>query len=371
MALVLSTSLAGFAKNQSCDWPAIKKLKSGNLISTYTFDYWDFAKKNLPSYFKNNDLLEDGSIIGDFHFNNVGIYYNHADNQAEQKVDLAIIDLDDSGEASYLADYLKYISYLKTVTKSLDQKGLLKNYIDGLTAESLMKPKDPMPDGISELFKKGESWYSGKNDKAAVKKTNSSQTKFGKKEELKDMTQLNTSLNQLVSNLKSKMKVLDAGYKINESGSSMGSLRIEVLGVEQKQPSLYEFKELRCPGTELYKDQKNQTARFADMKQALKSENFWGPAFIADATDESNVEQTFLFRRKQENALQDLNIDHMKPDKLNAYANYYSFVLGYFHGQTASKDYKKAVDKNSDQVLKGADKYSDDYIKQLTKKTKG
>jgi len=365
-ALVLSSSLSGFAKTETCDWPAVKKLKSGNLVSTYTFDFWSFAKNNLPSYFKNTDLLESGPVVGDFHFNNVGIYYN----KTAQKVDLAVIDLDDSGQASFLADYLKFISYLKTITDSLDQKELLKNYVDGLSANDITKPHDSMPDGIADLFKKKEDWFSDKNDKAAKNKMNSSQTAFSKKEDLKNVSQLNPSLKSLVSSLSSKMNVLDSGYKINGSGSSMGSLRIEVLGSEQKEIGLYEFKELRCPGTELYQEQKNQSDRFEEMKHALKSEDFWSSSFISSAVVEENTEQTFLFRRKQENALQDLDIDHMKKDKLMEYSKYYAFVLGYFHGKVASKEYKNALDKNSDKLIKAIDQFSTDYLKQLKKRTK-
>lgn len=370
LSLILGTStftLTAQATKQVCDWPALKKLSSGNLVSTYTFDYWKFAAKNLKD-FKNQDLLEDGAIVGDFHFNNVGIYFDNETKAPE----LAVIDLDDAGVGSYLADYLKFLTYLKTIDKDIDQKDLLKSYIAGLSSKSYKDNDANAPGKIADLFKKNKSWFDDKNKQAVLKKLNGKQTHFGKNEDLKPVSSLSSDIVSMVDKLKPQMDVLDTGFKMNESGSSIGSLRVLALVREgNKDLNIYEFKELRCPGTEKYKEQQDQADRFASVKKALDSEEFWGKSFIATALDQSGkVEKYFILRKKQENALQDLEIDHMKKKDLEKYANYYAFVLGNIHGRNASANYKNAIKDDADKVLKKADKYSDDYLAHLKEDTK-
>ncbi len=85
---VLTLSLKSQA--QADHWPEVKKLKSGNALSTFVYDYWDYSRKNgaheLGQYLGSSDikdLLIEGPIVGDYHFNNVALYFSEKTKQPE------------------------------------------------------------------------------------------------------------------------------------------------------------------------------------------------------------------------------------------------------------------------------------------------
>ncbi|MBC7466593.1 MAG: hypothetical protein H7256_11435 [Bdellovibrio sp.] len=56
---------------------------------------------------------------------------------------------------------------------------------------------------------------------------------------------------------------------------------------------------------------------------------------------------------------------------MTEYQDYFAYLLGYFHGQNASAQYKKAVQDNDKQIAKGSLDFVKDYMDHLNDKISG
>ncbi len=368
--LVLTLSLKSQA--QADHWPEVKKLKSGNALSTFVYDYWDYSKKNgaheLGQYLGSSDiknLLIEGPIVGDYHFNNVALYFSEKTKQSE----LAIADLDDSGTGAYFFDLIKFYTYLTDEKFNFSKKDFFNSYLMGLnqTMDELKGQQDAV---IGEMFELDKTSFHKANEKYTTKKYENN--KFTADLKLSAVTDKNSKklIEIAIKEFIPKAKILDMGSRINVSGSSMGSIRYWILIQMGSDVRIIEFKELKSPSVIKYSaKQLNQEKRFSSLNEAFKSAEYWKTSKILTTQDK----KSYLLRLKTKNPLEDIVLDLVK-DNSNELVKLYAGYLGYIHSQkmnpAAHSEYIQAIDNNIKDLIKFSAVYSESYIKSLEKRMK-
>ncbi len=389
--LFLPTLLAAILFNssitlaQTCNFPPVERLKIGSEISTFVYDFWVFSKDNLKKDFKKFPFVLDGDgpVVGDYHFNNVGAYYNYNESKKTGKVEMAVIDMDDSGSGNQFGDLIKLLLYVKSEFKDDSLTELaLEHYVSGLEKKAgdvMPKLDDKLAGKLEDLkaiLALSKSDFDLMNQTYATKKMKGN--KFDKDWGLKDLSKLDS--NRKSDEEKGRKyieklgKILDSGFRINESGSSIGAYRFVYL-VETKDKikvkkddepvyKIVELKENNCPGTVKYADQENQVDRFKSNRKNLQSEDFWKEAKVVDL---GHI--TYLLRVKQANPLEKLK----KDDKnLKAYTAFFAYTLGRIHAPTAHASYVNGLTKNKSEktFVKATEEFVNEYHKYLAKRTK-
>lgn len=375
---------ASSAQTQVCQFPPLKELKSGSAVSTYVYHFWEFAQKNMDQIFKGSNYIQNanGQVVGDYHFKNLGAYYN----TTQKRPQLAIIDLDDSGVANQFADLLKFLVFIKDEYKT-DQFTMdaIKAYVSGLdpaSGENLL-PTHPSLDGklesLSEILSDqlAPSVYEEFNRKYVLKKLSKDKKSLKKDKDLFAMDKLAKKLKEAKKDpefvsIESKLakqaqalgKILDRGFQINESGSSMNAIRFVYLVQTLTGPAIIELKELTCAGAVKFQPQKEQKSRFDENKMNLQSTPYWEGSHVI-----SIGPHAFLFRTKVDNPIEDL-LAHAKKD-LKPWVMFYAYTLGRIHRQTAQSDYaikleQKAKDeKDLQKLAEKVNEFVSEYLKHL------
>ncbi len=360
------------AQSQIDHWPEVKKLKSGNALSTFVYDYWDYSKKNgaseLAQYLNSSDikdLLIEGPVVGDYHFNNVALYRSEKTKQPE----LAIADLDDSGTASYFFDLTKFYTYLTDEKVEFSKKEFLTSYLNGLS-QSIDELKNQQATVIGQMFELDQTDFDKANLKYTSKKYENN--KFIADLKLSPVTDQNSKklIEIAIKEFIPKAKILDMGSKINVSGSSMGSVRYWILVHVGADIRIIEFKELKSPSVIKYSaKQLDQEKRFSSLNEAFQSTEYWKNSKILTTKDK----KSYLLRLKTKNPLEDIVIDLVK-DNGNELAKLYAGYLGYIHSQkmtlSARSRYIQAIDNNMKNLINFTAVYSENYIKSLQKRMK-
>lgn len=353
-------------------WPEVKKLKSGNALSTFVYDYWDYSKKNGPTelsqYLGSSDikkLLIEGPIVGDYHFNNVALYHSEKTKQPE----LAIADLDDSGTGSYFFDLVKFYTYLTDEKVDFSKKDFFYSYLHGLS-QSMDELKSQQDVVIVEIFKLDKISFDKANKKYTSKKYENN--KFTADLKLSPVTDKDSKklIEIAIKELIPKAKILDMGSRVNVSGSSMGSTRYWILVQVGSDVRIIEFKELKSPSVIKYTTkQLDQEKRFSSLNEAFKSTEYWKNSKILTTKDK----KSYLLRLKNKNLLEDIVLDLVK-DNGNELAKLYAGYLGYIHSQkmnsTARSEYTQVIDNNMKDLINFSSDYSESYIKSLEKRMK-
>ncbi len=360
------------AHSQVDQWPEIKKLKSGNALSTFVYDYWNYSKKNgateLNKYLDSSDLkalLIEGPVVGDYHFNNVALYFSEKTKQPE----LAIADLDDSGQASYFFDLVKFYTYLTDEKVDFSKKDFLSAYLHGLS-QSMDELKSQQDAVISEMFELDKGNFDKANEKYTSKKYDNN--KFTADLKLSPVTDKSSKklIDIAVKEFVPKAKILDMGSRINVSGSSMGSVRYWILIQMSTDIRIIEFKELKSPSVIKYSaKQLDQEKRFSSLNEAFKSAEYWKNSKILTTQDK----KSYLLRLKTKNPLEDIVLDLVQEDG-NELVKLYAGYLGFIHSQkmTAAMrgEYIQVIDDNRKSLIEFSDAYSESYIKSLEKRMK-
>lgn len=368
--LILTVGLN--AQTQVDQWPEVKKLKSGNALSTFVYDYWDYSKKNgattLGQYLDSSvieDLLVEGPVVGDYHFNNVALYYSQKTKQAE----LAVADLDDSGYGSYFFDFIKFYTYLTDEKIEFSKKDFFNAYVNGLN-QSMNELKNHQDTIINEIFKLDQKTFDQENEKYTLKKHD--QKKFTVDLKLSTVTDKNTKklIEIAINEFIPRAKILDMGSRINVSGSSMGSVRYWILIQIGSVIRIIEFKELKSPSVIKYSNQQlDQVNRFSYLNESFKSAEYWQNSKIVMTKDQ----KSYLLRLKTKTPLEDIILDLVK-DHSEELVQFYAGYLGYLHSQkmttTTRSQYVHAIDTNRKTLIEFSDSYSEKYIKSLEKRMK-
>lgn len=362
----VSSGQAITSMNQ-CDWPQVKKLNLGSEVKTYTFHFWKYAKEHLNEFSPNLNQL--GSVVGDFHFDNVNIYYNHKNTKPQ----LSVADLDDAGEASLLADFIKYIVFLKTTYEKnidLDFENILNAYINGIKEPNKVYEKN-IPNKIEEMLKQDKAYFDRINEDYVLRKILKNQKKFEPQQNLNPISDIQANNKDILSQLKTffnklNINILDSGYSINTSGSSKDMLRFAFLAENIQKLNYFELKQTKCPGTELFQTQiKDQAKRYEKVLKDFDSLGYWeGTKFFNDINTQSKKSRTFILRLKQDNPLAQLEV--AKNKNAQKVSEYFALYLGALHASTAKIDYINALKKSTKSLSKDISNFAENYLKQLS-----
>ena len=340
-ALLISAPLLCFAQPGflQCEDDIQGQVGGGSLLKTYTRIYWKIALnevKNLPA-----PLLKEGFVVGDFHFNNVGLYFDRDRNQAE----ILVNDFDDAGSNILLVDFFKFLNFVQKTDKNVDQDQLLHYYVSGLRKQSL-----PAPLELAQLLQRNQEDFQKENEKYIANQ----REEFS----LFDKNSLNSSQLAQIEKL-SQLKLirdldgLDYMVSINDSGSSMNALRIGFIGTDNDGiTKVIEFKQLKCAATGNSTEQ-NLTENFNYIKKFFNS-NFPSSEVIGLSVYRMDDAHQFLVREKKKNALKKIGLEKLPTARIQAVSDYYAAYLGRLHSPSANPAYIDAVITNKEMLLEKA-----------------
>lgn len=337
---VPTIALAQTPGHLQCRTEATGQVGGGkSLLKTYTREYWNIAHrevKNLPQA-----LLKKGFVVGDFHYNNVGLYFDSSRSRAE----ILVNDFDDAGNNILLIDLFKYLNFVQKVDKNIDQEQLLQSYVSGLRKQNL-----PAPQELAELLSRDQKDFR----KEHIKYLENRREEFA----LFDKGSLNRTQLAQIEKLKSLKLIrdlngLDYMVSVNDSGSSMNAQRVEFFGTDNNGVTgIIEFKQLKCAATGSDREQ-DLTANFNYIKSFF-SAHFPSNEILGLSVYRLSGEHQFLVREKKKNALKKLGIEKMSPARIQAISNYYANYLGRLHSPSADAPYTSAVSGNKTMLLEKA-----------------
>lgn len=362
---------------EKCMFPVVRKLDRGSEISTFVYDFWDYSKKNFPKDFKKYPfvLQADGPSAGDYHFGNVGIFWNETktknlveDSETEESdaseqdsgaTDIAIIDMDDSGFGNQFADLIKMLLFVKSVLKKDGlEKLALKFYLKGLENKdgSLMPDFQKGDDeddhlkkalgDVKKLLRKPKHKFDESNQDYVTKKMDGK--RFSKDWGLQSMSQLESDRAEDEARGRPAVEelgtILDSGFQINVSGSSIGAYRFVYLVESHDQDGKYmivELKQNNCAGVVTYDPKQLPPAkRFASNKVNLQSSEYWKQSKVINMG-----ERTYLLRVKQENLLGKL-VEKINKKDVEAYTAFFAYTLGRIQAPKANQSFVAGLSKN-------------------------
>lgn len=313
------------------------KIDKTSKLKTFTREFWQSVETRSSNY--PEALKKKGMVVGDFHFSNLGIYFDHSIGRAR----LTVNDVDDSGTHLLVGDLLKFLIYLKTLKQEVVFLDVIEAYHKGLTGQSLEVPK-----GLRELldlksykFEQERAQYTERRrdaiDESDLKKLTEEQKKTFR--EIEGLA--------FFQNLTNVQK----WFQINSTGSSAGNERYLFVAVDKRTGAdgVLEFKELSCSSTGNALEQDlgvnfRATVQFLNnVTRTREGYSLLGQQKIMEING-----KTFLVRTKAPNLINELEIDKMGEKKIQKYAEYYAFYLGFLHAASADASYKDAVSKNKD-----------------------
>lgn len=394
LAVLLFNSTSLSASAEQCVFTNVRKLDQGSEISTFVYDFWEYSKKNFPKDFKKFPFVleADGPAVGDYHFGNVGAYWN----ERKGAVDVAVIDMDDSGSGNQFGDLIKLLLFAKAKYKEDGLAKLaLKFYVQGLDnkdgslmpefekAEGKDKKEEKLKEALADLkkiLKQSKDDFAQENQKYVTRKMDGKL--FAKKFGLQPLSDLeeNRAADEAQGRpeVEKLGKILDTGFQINVSGSSIGAYRFVYLVETNKkidmkkdgQQPVYlivELKQNNCAGVVKYESRQSLPAeRFESNKVQLQSGEFWKDAKVLNIGKRS-----YLRRVKQANQIEKL-IEEMNKKDVDAYTAFYAYTLGRIHSLKADGGYVTGLSKNvkNEEFVKAVDDYVKAYDTSLASRTK-
>ncbi len=359
LTLASSILIAQTKTVNTCQWPKLKKLKNGQEIKTYTFHFWDYVRKNFKSTFPSI-ANENGFVAGDFHFNNVTAGFNPQVGYAQ----LFLADSDDAGYSIQLADYIKYISFLKSIYSDLNEENILKAYASEVLNNETKDHQNDIPKKISHLLSLSETDFQDYNTNYVLRKLNDVNSRFAKKFDLSPITELSSEFKKIAAftqkSLKSEGELLDSGYKINSSGSSIGMTRLLFLLKSKNNLNIFELKEQRCAAVEKMTPQTKEMKEFTQstLKQIMNLTHI-------ESQKITYPPRQFLLRKKIDNQIEKLEIEKFDKVDFQKYSEFFARILGLFHSGSSTDVYKKYLRTG---LLKKAElisEFSKNYLTQL------
>lgn len=315
------------------------------LLKTFTYEYWQVATSNITEL--PTELRKTGLVVGDFHFNNLGVYFDEKKAQPQ----VVINDFDDAGQNYLIIDLVKYLAFLKTEVKKVDLTNALNAYVKGLNGQSVKEPKE-----IKDLLKADVSFYSQQLQKYTGKKLQEAEEFDIKTLTSAQLTNMERfSKHESVATLRKPELI----FRVNDTGSSLGMERYEFVGRDSRNAvKVIEFKQLKCSGSGAPKRQD-----LNDSYNAVQS--FYRQHFPSDYMSAQKIifhnSNFYLIREKVNNPLKKIDIDKMSNSDQQDYANYYANYLGLIHSKSSNTKYSTAVSNNANEVLKFVKKISEEF----------
>jgi hypothetical protein len=310
------------------------------MLKTFTPYFWRTIEKKASVY--PLALQRKGVVVGDFHFANLGIYFDYALGRAE----LTVNDLDDAGTNYLIGDLDKYLLYLKKLDKDLDLSEVLDAYASGL-----QKNLRPAPSELQDLL----SWKAAQFEKKRykfIKNRRDDAIEFNASDLNKHQRETFAVLERL--QLFQQMTNIQKWIQTNETGSSAGMDRYLFMGTyrESGVDGIVEFKTLKCSATgdpkrqDLITNQKNVVTYLSNIMGVKEETSLLGRQRVLQIMD-----QYLQFREKQPNAINDLEIEKMGTKSLQKYAQFYASYLGWVHSGSADAAYVNAIKSNKEFIL--------------------
>lgn len=317
------------------------------LLKTFTFQYWQIAEKEilgLPTEFKKK-----GFVVGDYHFNNVGLYYDYLKNKTE----MTLNDFDDAGFNYLIIDLMKFITFIKKLDKNIDLTQLINNYALGVQN----KNGPTMPAEIRYMMSSDQATFAKSYGKYITNKKD----EFNSFEKSKLSTMQNNKFKELMQlKIIRQLSGVDYMLKINDSGSSKDQERYAFWGYDpQGVPGIIEFKKLKCSATGEIHSQ-DLAANFAYIKKTYLSN-----ITTSSITNQSiylSTNETYLVRQKINTPLKKLNFEKMPTQEFQQYADFYSFYLGTIHAKSADASYIELLQTQGEVILKTAKRIAKIFI---------
>lgn len=348
LSLALCTSLSSqlIAATIDCQSELDASVKGQKtLLKTFTYEYWQVATSNITEL--PADLRKIGLVVGDFHFNNLGVYFDEKKSQPQ----VVINDFDDAGQNYLIIDLVKYLAFLKTEVKKVDLTKALEAYTKGLSGQSTKEPKE-----IKDLLKADVSFYSQQLQKYTGKKLQEAgEFNIKSLNSAQMMNMEHFTRHESVSSLRKPELI----FRVNDTGSSLGMERYEFVGRDSKNNvKVIEFKQLKCSGSGAPKRQ--------DLNDSFNAvQSFYRQNFPSDYMSAQKIifynSNFYLVREKVNNPLKKIDIDKMANSDQQDYANYYANYLGLIHSKSSNAKYSNAVTGNSNDILKFVKKISEEF----------
>ncbi len=338
-------------------------LKKRNLLTTFTTDFWRTLEMKIGNF--PEPLRKTGFVIGDFHFNNLGLYYDFKNNETY----LMLNDLDDAGTNYLVGDILKFLSYLQSLKKKVDLKEVLKSYEDGLKGS----PSDKPPRDLRDLMEMDKF-----DAQKAREKYLENREEEGKAYRSEKMTDAQSEMfRQLESGYLTKtgLRIDRRWITINETGSSAGMERYLFMTTNTASSTMgaIEFKGLKCSAAGS-PNQQNIKLNFEAIRgyilslinaTAAKNKRLDPQSNLASQSIAQVGNRFFLSRVKMPNFMAKLKIQDMKPDDVQKYAEYFAQYLGYFHSRNADAAYQTAVRENRNLILDQMKEVGSTFVKSV------
>jgi hypothetical protein len=315
-------------------------------------------------------LLSEGLVAGDPHAMNFGDLHLQEGPSKNEKAQITVVDLDDSGHAPFLVDFARLLTAIKLSGAEVKATEVWQNYLDGLYGK---KPED-VPGFVEDVLEENNAdWLEEQKEFVSAK------TKNGRLDRealgLKPLFELGSKdqkrAQELIAQISARdaqAVVKDAAFKIKQGGGSRGLLRVWVLVDRDGSRSIEEFKEMAVPATNNFEPQtQNQKARLAQI-----TGQFWGNADPAEYKVVSIPGGDFWLRPR---AKYELKFDPDKIDtnkrqkKFDRWSLYIAFVLGRLHGsQAEAAPLKKILQQKGDETLEQLKAFSKAYRQHLQEK---
>ncbi len=365
LAIVSTSHLvcaAAIPMTVDCDQDAkAERVKNKNKrIKTFTDIYWQTLtaeiQKSLPS-----SLQLKGNIIGDFHFNNLGIYYNF--DKTINRPQLVLNDLDDSGNNFIVGDLIKYLAFLRTFEIKGEEKGSKKDEpllgkdafrfekIFDAFIEGLRNKNFPLSSEFQKMITINESDAADERNKYI---TNQSSDFSNVESSIDPELQSNFAEFEKMPMLKAN-RVVGRSSQVNGSGSSQGQQRFLYLLQNPSSPAekaVVEFKQLACSASNSAKSQ-DLTLIYSGIANYLKQQNQTAlfPIFIA-RTDLVKVDKkVYLLREKQNNLMGDVVKKALKKGHYQDLAETMAYLLGQFHSSQVNGVFIDQLAKSSTEIF--------------------
>lgn len=232
-----------------------------SLIRSNPQHFWAWMKQNAPK--KLGTLVNfTGEVSGDPHF------YNFADiHVGPNQNGLALVDVDDSGKAPMILDFVRYYVFVKATTKTNYLEEMYAMYLKGLEKDRVPTPdvlKEAIQHTRTELLAEHKSWVD-RNLDAEFNLDNGKNELTGFKSVKPEIKALGKKVQAALLSQKKVDEIFDAGHTSRESGSSKDMNRFWFSAKLDNRKTIIECKELGKPSVGEYQLQNDHKKRVEDV----------------------------------------------------------------------------------------------------------
>lgn len=319
--------------------------------------FWNWLNIQRSSSKQNSILLYNGVVSGDPHLTN---FADIMLRNGEHK--LGLIDIDDSGNASFIGDFIRFAVGNQIAVFKIDLDRLWQAYVEGLNGN-----KTDKPELVREIEKKSLSDFLNKQQNLLNKLTNGG--KFSGNAELSEIANAPENIKKLFADSKStflnelaNFKILDSGYKIKSEGGSQGLVRFWFLVEKDNVQHIIEFKQETDPATSLYSQQDDVFNRFKDVNNIYRTSDLPYGIFKFVKTQDN----IFLMRERVHFYIkfdESLNIDNQNLRDAQEVSEYIANKLGRWQiKQTSAAGLVKEINQNPNETRKMVYELINKYI---------